>query len=90
MTSTVRIASSMNSSMWHPKAPGNDAFYSNSCSVAKLATLPLGLYREYARVDRLDGSAEIHSYLKIISLLGCTLEARSFFSSHHKGLVQAR
>ena len=38
--SSVRIASSTNSSMWQPKVPGNDAFSSNSCSIAKLATLP--------------------------------------------------
>src|SRR5437764_32079 len=40
MTSSVRIGSSTNSSMWPPKAAGNDVFSSNSCSVPKLATLP--------------------------------------------------
>ncbi len=45
MTSSVRISSSTNSSMWPPKVPGNDVFSSNSCSVPKLATLPEGAPR---------------------------------------------
>ena len=41
MASGVRISSSTNSSKWPPKVPGNDVFSANSCSVPKLATLPL-------------------------------------------------
>jgi hypothetical protein len=59
MTSSVRIGSSTNSSMWQSKAPGNDVFSSNSCSVPKLATLPENLYAQ--QFEHLDNSFREYS-----------------------------
>jgi hypothetical protein len=41
VVSGVRIGSSTNSSKWPREVPRNDVFPANSCSVPKLATLPI-------------------------------------------------